>query len=727
MTIRAHLMLLAVGAVLPVLAFAILVSIVLVMQDRMTVERAATDRARAVMTAVDAELRGVITTLQAITASPALDAGDLAMFHAEAARILATQPNWLDITLSLPSGEKVLDALRPVGAPREQALDPGSLADAVRTQSVIVGNVDRLDASAPAGIPMRVPVMQRGRLAYVLSAVVRPDSFQGLLGQQRLPDGWTSGIVDAHGRFVARVPPLPAGELASVAFRAAVLRAPEGWYRGLTVEGRDTFTAHQRSDFSHWSIGLAVPASTVEAAAFRTAWLMGVGVASSVVVTLAIALLLGRRIASPIVELASVARSVGARRGAIAPLPQGVREVNDVAAALREADVAVREREQLIQREKDALQNADRAKDEFIAALSHELRNPLAALTAAAHILRAADPTNPAAADARGVIDRQTKHMSRMIEDLLDMSRLIAGKAHLLLETFDLGPLVAATVDAWRSAGRFGGQVVVVDAQSAWVRADRTRMEQILANLLDNAGKFTPAGKTIAVRVRRDGESAVLTVADEGEGIAPALLDRVFEVFVQGNQDVGRSKGGIGLGLTLVKRLTEMQGGHVSVASAGIGRGTAFTVWLPAAAPAAYAELPETAQRSSSGRTILIVEDNADARMMLHEVLAMQGHAVVEAPDGASGIARAAEAQPDIAIIDIGLPDIDGYEVARRMRAQAGDRIALIALTGYGQPEDQRRAMAAGFDIHLVKPVSVERLEQVIASLDALWSVRTGD
>jgi signal transduction histidine kinase/ActR/RegA family two-component response regulator len=730
MTIRSHLMLLAIGAGLPVLAFAILVSVVLVEQDRVTVERGAIERARAMMTAVDTELRGSITTLLAITAAPARHGGDARAAHDELVRVLATQNAWYDVTLARASGEKIVDARQPFGHAPERTVDPASVAQVLRTGRVAIGNVDRFDASSPAVVPIRAPVMVDDKVAYVLTALVRPESFQALIRDQRLPDGWISGIVDANGNFVSRIPPRTPGEQAGVAFRAAVMRAEEGWYRGETVEGRDTFTAHERSNFSHWSIGLAIPATIVQAGATRTAWLMAIGVVSSIVLALGVALLLGRRIARPVGALAAVARSIGAGEADRVPVDDTVREVSDVAIALREADVAVREREQLIEREKTALQQADRAKDEFIAALSHELRNPLAALTAAAHILRLADPTHGSAIDARGVIERQTRHMTRMIEDLLDVSRLIAGKANLVLETFDLAPLVAATVGAWQAAGRFAGQSVTLDTQSAWVRADRTRLEQIVSNLLDNAVKFTPPGSTIVVRVATEGESSVLSVADDGEGIDPVLATRVFDVFVQGNQDPSRSRGGIGLGLTLVKRLAELQGGSVRVESEGLGRGATFTVRLPAVVPVSPIVATASALRSGSPAKVLIVEDNDDAREMLHQVLAMQGHDVCVAHDGTSGIALALERAPDVAIIDIGLPDIDGYHVAQRIREQATHRIALIALTGYGQPEDQRRARDAGFDLHLVKPVTVERLDHAIASLDPSSissSLRFGD
>jgi len=587
----------------------------------------------------------------------------------------------------------------------------------LRTRTPAIGNVDRLDDASLPAVPVRVPVMRGDKVVYVLSALVRPDSFQELIRQQRLPDDWISGIVDRNGRFVARVPPRQPTEVASNAFRDAVRGAPEGWFRGQTVEGRDTFTAFERSDFSGWSIGLAIPSEIVEAAGWRTAWLMGIGVLASVAVALAIATSLGRQIASPIVALASVARSVGTGNRSLRAVGANVQEVNAVATALREADVAVRERESLRERERDALAAADQAKDEFIATLSHEMRNPLAALTAAAHILRVADPAHAAAKDARNVIERQSRHMARMVEDLLDVSRLIAGKVTLATETFDLGQLATNVVDNWRATGRFAGRIVIVHAEPVWVTADRTRFEQIVSNLLDNAVKFTSPGQMITLDVRRNDDVATLSVADQGEGIPPELVDHVFDLFVQGEQGVGRSKGGIGLGLTLVKRLAQLHGGSVWAASGGVGRGATFTVRLPAAAMPAHLAARSFDGGAPGASRILVVEDNDDARAMLHELLAMSGHDVHEAADGQSAVALAARVHLDVAIVDIGLPDIDGYEVARRLEAQSGGRIALIALTGYGQPKDQRRALAAGFALHLVKPVTIERLEEAIASL----------
>ncbi len=367
----------------------------------------------------------------------------------------------------------------------------------------------------------------------------------------------------------------------------------------------------------------------------------------------------------------------------------------------------------------EALREADRAKDQFLAMLSHELRNPLAALTTAAHVLRVAEPGGAAGAQARGVVERQASHMARLLEDLLDISRVTMGKIALEREAFDLSAMVSAVVQAWRSGGRFDRHRVLAEGEPAWVRADRVRIEQVISNLLDNALKFTPAGGCVTIRVSQERGEAVLRVSDTGHGIAAQALGRVFEPFVQVEHTIDRAAGGLGLGLAVVRRLAGLHGGSASVQSPGEGGGATFTVRLPAvAAPREQAPALPRKQPASGGRRILIVEDNADAREMLRAALALSGHDVCAAADGAAGIAAATRAPPDVALVDIGLPDIDGYEVARRLRSmQNGARIGLIAVSGYGQARDQRRALDAGFDVHLTKPVAPERLQQVIATL----------
>jgi signal transduction histidine kinase/ActR/RegA family two-component response regulator len=533
-----------------------------------------------------------------------------------------------------------------------------------------------------------------------------------------LSEGWVAGLIDGNGNFVARVPPRPAGEPASTAFRAESQRAKEGWYRGRTVEGRDTFTAFQRSAIGNWTIGIAVPSEIVLGGATRTAWLMGLGALAALALAFVLAVVIGNRIVRPMKTLASLARSVGDGSATIALPRGGLREIDAVGVALKQADSAVRERQSLVQREKDAVEAADRAKDEFIATLSHELRNPLAALTSAAAILRRNDLNSGVGRDAREVIERQIAHMSRMIEDLLDLSRVIAGKINLKQERFDLAELVSGVVTAWQNAGRLGRHAVSVEFQPAWVVADRTRLEQIVTNLLDNAMKFTPAGNRVRVAVAATGEWAELVVDDDGRGIAPQLVGRVFDPFVQGDQGMSPNAGGLGLGLALVKRLVELQGGSVSVASAGVGKGARFSVRLPrteATSQERVAVAPAVS-RALGKKRVLVIDDNDDARRSLAILLAFEGHETYEAPNGARGTELASHVRPEIALIDIGLPDLSGYEVARRIRADLNGGVALVAVTGYGQPEDQRRAFDAGFDAHLVKPVTIDQLNEVLAA-----------
>ena len=717
LTIRSHLLLLAMAAFLPVLAFGAAASLLLVKHDQETQRNGALDRTRAMMTAVDAELRGSIAALQAITAFQALHRGDLPAFHAAARRALATQPAWLDVSLTLPSGKALVDAALPWGAVLPADDDPAGIARVATTLQPVVGDVIAEKSLGRPAIPVRVPVVRNGVAVYVITAMVRPDAFAGLIQNQHLPPGWVSGIVDGNMRFVARVPAVPVGSLASEVFRAAAGGAREGWYRGLTLEGMDAFSAHITSGFSGWSVGLAIPGPLVERAARRSGWFMGLGALLSIALALGLTLLIGRRIAGPIASVAAAARSLGRRGDLAVKNADRVREVSEVAAALREASQAVREREELLEREKAALEAADRAKDQFLAMLSHELRNPLAAMTSAAQLLKVADPEDAVAAQARDVIERQTKHMRRLIEDLLDVSRIAMGKASLARRPLDMADAVAHAVDAFRDAGRLAGRRLEVSASPVWVDGDRERLEQIAFNLLDNAIKFTSPGAKVTVTVKQEGAEAVLVVSDEGEGIAPELLGRVFDLFVQGEHGIDREKGGMGIGLALVKMLAGMHGGTAAASSAGPGRGSTFTVRLPAVeavrttTPAAISRPPPRARR------ILVIEDNDDAREMLRECLALSGHEVQGARDGATGLALAERISPEVALIDIGLPDMDGYEVARRLRSARDGTISLIALTGYGQPEDRRRALEAGFDMHLTKPVETERLEEVMAAV----------
>ena len=359
-----------------------------------------------------------------------------------------------------------------------------------------------------------------------------------------------------------------------------------------------------------------------------------------------------------------------------------------------------------------------RAKDEFLAMLGHELRNPLAAITNALAVL----DHLVADADVRrvtGIIDRQTAHLSRLVDDLLDVARVTSGKIELRPQLLDLRELAVRSLEALRQAALTGRHQVEVEGEPVHVHGDPARLEQVIRNLVDNALKYTPDGGQVRVIVERADGHAVLRVRDTGEGIRPDLLERIFDLFVQEPQALDRSRGGLGLGLTLVKRLVELHGGSVAAASAGRGRGSEFIVRLPAATEPGgedYAVAAFAPPVSGRRRRVLIVEDSADARDSLRLILELGGHEVETAEDAASCLEKVTAFRPDVALIDIGLPGIDGYRLEGVLRAHpdAGN-LRLIALTGYGQAEDRKKALDAGFDLHLTKPVEPARLQDLIA------------
>jgi signal transduction histidine kinase/ActR/RegA family two-component response regulator len=362
---------------------------------------------------------------------------------------------------------------------------------------------------------------------------------------------------------------------------------------------------------------------------------------------------------------------------------------------------------------------ASRGKDELLAMLGHELRNPLAAIANAARVLDTAGAPEETARRAREVIARQNAHLARLVDDLLDVARVTSGKIALTRKPLELAEAVRRGVATLAASGRTEQHRVTLELEPVWAHVDETRLEQVVSNLVGNALRFTPPGGTIGVTLRAAGGEAVLEIRDSGMGIAPEMLPRVFDMFVQGARGSDGGPGGLGLGLTLVRRIVELHGGTVGAASDGLGRGSVFTLHLPAM-PEPLVPVPRRAPSATNGtrRRIVIIEDNVDARDMLRVALELAGHEVHEAHDGPSGLATILRVQPDVALVDVGLPEFDGYEVARRVRAAAGPAVQLIALTGYGQPDDRRQALEAGFDAHLVKPVEPDALQAAIGARD---------
>ncbi|HEX5130713.1 MAG TPA: response regulator, partial [Usitatibacter sp.] len=376
----------------------------------------------------------------------------------------------------------------------------------------------------------------------------------------------------------------------------------------------------------------------------------------------------------------------------------------------------IREAESARQLALEQLREADRRKDEFLAMLAHELRNPLAPIRNAVEILKSDDPH--ARERARTLVGRQVEHLARLVDDLLEVSRITQRKVVLQPRVVRLADVVESAVETVRGAigDRRHDLVVDLDDGDTWIEADPVRLAQVIGNLLNNAVKFTPEGGRVALSSRTGPESIEIAVEDNGVGIGGELLPKVFDLFVQADRSLERSQGGLGIGLSLVRGLVEMHGGEVRAESAGPGQGSRFTIFLPLSLrrppPAAAAE---PAAAIAERHRILVVEDNPDSAEAMQMLLETMGHDVKVVGDGQSALEVAVLLQPDVILLDIGLPGMDGYELAQRLRAASQTRAAhIIAVSGYGQEKDRERSLSVGFDVHLVKPVDPAQLSQAI-------------
>ncbi len=397
--------------------------------------------------------------------------------------------------------------------------------------------------------------------------------------------------------------------------------------------------------------------------------------------------------------------------------------VTDLSLAKHHAALA--EAAEYVRQVNDRLREADRRKDEFLATLAHELRNPLAPIRAAAYVLKKLDSDDPRLVHAREVIERQTAHMTRLIDDLLELSRITQGKIELQRDSESLTSVIASVAETVQPAmqAREHQFIVRLPEDPLPIVADRIRIAQAIFNVIENAAKYTGPGGHVEVRASREGSHALITVQDNGIGIAPNMVSRIFEMFVQADDDGRRAQGGLGIGLALSRKLIEMHGGTIGVSSRGMGHGAEFTIRLPlseATLPQAATLAPDESP-AISPRRVLIVDDNVDAADSLCALLTLSGHTAKTVYRGADALLALPGFKPDVVLLDIGLPDVDGYEVARRARAQCGMRCpTLVALSGWGQEEDKEHALEAGIDVHLTKPVDADTLSRVLENSSRL-------
>jgi signal transduction histidine kinase/ActR/RegA family two-component response regulator len=727
-SIRTQLFGLILAGLVPVAVFGAIVLWQLWVGQRDQVRTQHEGAVAALATLVERELAGSIRRLELLASSPLLRNGSIEQFRALGQTFLALSPDWENIVLLEPTGTQVFNLAVEPGRPLAPATDRAYWRTVVDDRRPIVSDLFVGNMTGRQIVDVAVPVILGGRVRYVLAATLNMEQLEALL-VSHVGKSDVAIVLDRERRIIRRsrggpsfvgIHPVPA-------LHAAIERAPRGWARFVAFEGDAVYTAWAPVPGEGWTVAVGIPAAPIEQTLTRSLALLG-GVGLLVLLASGwLAVAAARRGAASIQAAAVAAQDLAAGRPVTLPATR-IAEIDRLGDALRAAAVrlahdgeirrvAESERNALLARERAAraeAEAANRAKDEFLAMLGHELRNPLAAISNAASLLQRVDPAHPAARRALEIIDRQAAHQGRLLDDLLDVARVMHGKIALDRSPVDLAECARRALAALSAAGTTRTHALDASLGVAWVSGDPARLEQVVVNLVGNALKFSPPGGAVRIETLRAGADAVLRVADEGIGIDAELLPRVFDLFTQGDHTLARGTGGLGVGLTLVRRLAELHGGTAEARSAGLGRGATFVVRLPAIeAPRAPAPAPGP-EGPARARRVLLVEDNDDVREMLQAALAVEGHEVQAVTDGAAALELALRFRPEVAIVDIGLPGMDGCELGVALRARFGDGVRMIALSGYGLPEDMDRSARAGFEAHLVKPVDPARLAALL-------------
>jgi len=707
-------------------------------QQQRNLERATLDVSRALASAVDAEIESTVSALETLAYHPALAAGRHEELYDIARGAVRARPYWASVVLTDGSNRVIFKTLMPFGAADARIVDPESIAQVLREKRAVVGQVRRGQVAGPA-IPVRVPVIQDGVVQYVITAALRPDRIREILARQDVPKGWVITVADPANQRVAYSPDHEQfyGKPITPSLQKVMgAAAAEGNGVAVTAEGVESIAGFTKLPRWGLSVIVGAPTSLLHKAFGKALAVYAAGLLLSLLACLLAAAAISRRIVGGIHDLQRQARDLGQGQ-AVKACSHGIAEIDHLAKSLETASedrLAVeQQRESLLASLNrslaslrvalDQAQEAARAKDHFLAMLGHELRNPLAPIVSTLDLM-----------DVKGaeiylrerqILRRQVAHMHRLVDDLLDVSRIVQGKLTLTKRPVLVNALVERAVESPSATlgSRQAPLSVALPEDDVWVQGDETRLLQVILNLLGNALRHAPDAP-ISLNLTASGSAATIVVSDAGTGMSEQMLDNIFAPFYQGPQSIARSAGGLGLGLAIARSIIDMHGGTITAHSDGPGQGSRFQIDLPVGSEAAPVPQPSTqstpsmpAQRQTALR-ILIVDDNIDAATTMAEALAATGHDVRVGHSAAAALALLSDFRPDVGILDIGLPDTDGFTLARRMRAgeQAQD-VVLIAITGYGQPEDARRALEAGFDLHLTKPVAIDALLHQIGQL----------
>jgi signal transduction histidine kinase/ActR/RegA family two-component response regulator len=714
--LRMRLLLLAASGLLPlVIVFAWGLDH-LVHEREAEAQRAVLELSRALSTAVDSEMRSTIRLLEHMGTSDELERADLRAFHLSARRA-AEQFGWRQVVLTDDEGRILFRSSEPFDKTTATPVEPKSLAQVIATRRPVVGPVVETPDHPSDTFAVRVPVIRGDSLVYVLTAVLPTDVTVAVLTGQAIPRGWVASVFDQNHHRVARsrttTSPFPSRSLQMLLDQPGA----QGVGRTVTVEGIENFTGYTRLAGSGWAVVVGTSVEETNKSLYALLEAVLLGLLASLALAVLLAWVLARRVVGPIETLKQGATALG--RGEPVQLPPlDIVELDDVAIALTHAAA---DRDRAAAQVNDALrlaEDASRSKDQFLAMLGHELRNPLAPIAHAVQImaLRGDEKTAP----ERRVIERQLVHVTRLVDDLLDVSRITSGRLALQRAPVRIADVLKQVVDGIRPS--LYQHSLALDLQpgvnDAWVAGDEVRLVQVFNNLLVNAVKFTPPGKAIRVSASVEGSQARVDVQDDGIGIAAGEIGRIFDLFYQAPQSPDRARGGLGLGLPIVKSLVEMHGGSVQAASAGLGQGTCITVRLPLCEAPVIGDRPAPAPATRGKGKVLVVDDNEDAADTCAALLELSGYTVRAAYTPEAALETLHDFEPDLAILDIGLPGMSGFKLARLMKeAPHNYRGGLVALTGYGQAADMAASKEAGFDAHLTKPVAASDLLAVVGEL----------
>ncbi|WP_051933467.1 ATP-binding protein [Massilia sp. BSC265] len=690
-------------------------------------------RARSIALSIDKELVRAEGALRVIGQTDLMSREDFPSLYKLMGKTITSPDSWA--VLYDADGRMLMHTHHPYGTSFDEGPNTW-VPQAIALGKPSVSNLREGRAGKWKVVSVNLPVKSAGGRQFLMSHTFHVSHLTALLHRAELPPTWVVGVFGDDGISIARN--LREKEFVGKPVKPELYEASRkrtsGRIKNMTRDGfmaYNTFTHTTRAD---WTVAVAAPEEDINrparTATFIAACVLLFALGSAL---LGIALF-ARRLTSSFDLALNAAKSL--ENGKIPVFqPSRVVEADVLQRALHEAGVKLeaenqarqrleREREQLLRSEREArraAENQNSAKDEFLAMLAHELRNPLAPIVAAAHMLRLPGRDEASVQRTGDIIIRQADHLKSLIHDLLDVSRVTRGLVSIDQHPVNIGAVVTSAVEQAQPLLDSRRHELVVDMRSpeAVVLGDKKRLVQVVVNLLNNAAKYTPPGGKVSLSAETREGQLVLAVSDNGLGIEPELLPQVFDLFRQARRTADRSQGGLGLGLALVRSIMTLHGGQVSGHSEGIGKGACFTLTLPLHAGEAQARVPLDAARGQAERVpLMIVDDNVDAARTLANLLEAKGHKVVVMANAHSALDESSRKPLPLYILDIGLPDIDGYELARRLRALPGTAGAvLVALTGYGQMHDQEMAFAAGFDHHFVKPIDIAALDRILAEI----------